>query len=212
VEPLISDNNKKGQLNGKIRKEIAAWTRWLHIYLSMFSFAILFFFAITGLTLNHTEWFADQQKSRSEKGEIPLNWISSPDTNQLKKLEIVEFLRKKHGLKGALSDFIIDENQLTVAFSGPAYGADVFIERENGKYDLSVTESGFFALINDLHKGRDTGKRWAILIDISAILMMLVSLTGLVMMFYLKKKRLAGFVIAIIGLVLTYLFYAIWVP
>jgi hypothetical protein len=41
---------------------------------------------------------------------------------------------------------------------------------------------------------------------------MLVSLTGLVMMFYLKKKRLAGFVIAIIGLVLTYLFYAIWVP
>jgi uncharacterized protein len=212
VEPLISDNNKKGQLNGKMRKEIAGWTRWLHIYLSMFSFAILFFFAITGLTLNHTEWFADQQKSRSGKGEMQLKWINSPDTNQLKKLEIVEFLRKKHGLKGALSDFIIDENQLTVAFSGPGYGADIFIERETGKYDLSVTESGFFALINDLHKGRDTGKPWSILIDISAILMMLVSLTGLVMMFYLKKKRLAGFVIAVIGLVLTYLFYAIWVP
>jgi uncharacterized protein len=212
VEPLITDSSKKGQLNGKIRKEIAAWTRWLHIYLSMFSFAILFFFAITGLTLNHTEWFADQQKSTSDKGELPLSWINTPDTNQIKKLDIVEFLRKKYKLKGALSDFIIDENQLTISFSGPAYAADIFIARETGKYDLSVTESGFFALINDLHKGRDSGKPWSLLIDISAILMMLVSLTGLVMMFFLKKKRLAGFIIAVIGLILSYLFYAIWVP
>jgi hypothetical protein len=28
-------------------------SRWLHIYLSMASFGILFFFAVTGLTLNH---------------------------------------------------------------------------------------------------------------------------------------------------------------
>ncbi len=212
MEPGISDNNKKNQFNGKTRRVIAGWTRWLHIYLSMFSFAILFFFAITGLTLNHTEWFADQQKSTSDKGEIPLSWINTPDTNHIKKLDIVEFLRKKHALKGALSDFIIDENQITIAFSGPAYSADFFIEKETGKYDLSVTESGFFALINDLHKGRDSGKTWSVLIDISAILMMLVSITGLIMMFFLKKKRLAGFIIAIIGLVLSYLFYAIWVP
>ena len=212
MEPGTSDNIKTNQLNGKIRKVVAGWSRWLHIYLSMFSFAILFFFAITGLTLNHTEWFSDQQKSTSYKGEITLGWINSTDTNQIKKLDIVEFLRKKHNIKGALSDFIIDEDQVTIAFSGPAYSADFFIERETGKYDLSVTESGFFALINDLHKGRDSGKPWSVLIDISAILMMLVSLTGLVMMFFLKKKRLAGFIIALIGLVLSYLFYAIWVP
>jgi uncharacterized protein len=211
VEPEVSDN-KKNQLNGKIRREIAGWIRWLHIYLSMFSFAILFFFAVTGLTLNHTEWFADQQKSTSDKGEIPLSWINSPDSGNIKKLDIVEFLRKNHKLKGALSDFIIDESQITIAFSGPAYSADFFIERATGKYDLSVTESGFFALINDLHKGRDSGKTWSLLIDLSAILMMLVSLTGLVMMFFLKKKRLAGFIIALIGLVLSYLFYALWVP
>ena len=39
----------------KRRTAIAA--RWLHIYLSMVSFAILFFFAVTGITLNHAEWF-----------------------------------------------------------------------------------------------------------------------------------------------------------
>jgi len=34
---------------------------------------------------------------------------------------------------------------------------------------------------NDLHKGRDTGKTWSILIDVSAVLMTLISLTGLIL-------------------------------
>jgi hypothetical protein len=178
----------------------------------MFSFAILFFFAITGLTLNHTEWFSDQQKSRTEKGIMDTAWFKTSDTNQVRKLEIVEFLRKEHRLKGALSDFIIDESQLTIAFSGPAYSADVFIEKETGAYDISIAQNGFFGMINDLHKGRDSGKAWSLLIDVSAILMILVSLTGLMMMFFLKKKRLAGFIIAIIGFILSYLVYIIWVP
>jgi uncharacterized protein len=206
--------NKKYQepSNGKFRREIAEWTRWLHIYLSMFSFAILFFFALTGLTLNHTEWFADQQKSKTEKGSVDISWVNAADTHLVRKMEIVEYLRKEHRLKGALSDFIIDENQLTISFSGPAYSADVFVERETGSYDITIAQSGFFGLINDLHKGRDSGKGWSVLIDLSAILMILVSLTGIGMMFFLKKKRVAGFLIALIGLVLSYLCYLIWVP
>ena len=35
--------------------------RWLHIYGSMASFAVVLFFAVTGLTLNHQDWFANQQ-------------------------------------------------------------------------------------------------------------------------------------------------------
>ena len=205
-------NKRRDQLNGNLKRTFAGWTRWLHIYLSMFSFAILFFFAITGLTLNHTEWFTKQQKSRSSKGKLDSAWVNSPDTNHVRKLEIVEYLRKTNDLKGALSDFIIDESQLTISFKGPAYSADAFIERQTGEYDITITQSGFFGLINDLHKGRDSGKGWSLLIDISAVLMVLVSLTGLFMMFFLKKKRFAGFLIALIGFVLSYLVYAIWVP
>ncbi len=45
-------------------------SRWLHIYLSMVSFGIVFFFAITGLTLNHAEWFAGQQKALQVEGSV----------------------------------------------------------------------------------------------------------------------------------------------
>ena len=58
-------------LNGKnasFKQRFAVISRWLHIYLSMASFAIVFFFAVTGLTLNHTEWFADQQRTAQRTG------------------------------------------------------------------------------------------------------------------------------------------------
>lgn len=38
--------------------------------------------------------------------------------------------------------------------------------------------AGFGAVINDLHKGRDSGDTWQWLIDISAVLLAFVSLTG----------------------------------
>jgi hypothetical protein len=178
----------------------------------MVSFAILFFFAVTGLTLNHTEWFASQQTSKSIKGKLNNSWVNNADTLKLEKLKVVEFLRSVHRISGALSDFIIDEKQCTVAFSGPGYSADVFIDRQSGDYDITESYAGFVGVINDLHKGRDSGKTWSLVIDISAILMVLVSFTGIMMIFYLKRKRLSGVLIAIIGFILSYLIYKLFVP
>ncbi len=198
--------------NGFWYKSWSAWWRWLHLYLSMFSFAILFFFAITGLTLNHAEWFADQQRSSSNKGKLDALWVNNEDTLTIDKLKVVEFLRTKHKVSGALSDFIIDETQCTVAFSGPGYSADIFIDRQSGEYDITEAFSGFVGVINDLHKGRDSGKTWSLIIDISAILMVLVSFTGMIMIFYLKRKKGTGILVAVIGLILSWLVYRLFVP
>ena len=203
---------EKKTLNGFWQKSASAWWRWLHLYLSMVSFAILFFFAVTGLTLNHTEWFENQQTSKSIKGKLDNSWVNNADTLKVEKLKVVEFLRTAHRISGALSDFIIDDTQCTVAFSGPGYSADVFIDRESGSYDITESYSGFVGVLNDLHKGRDSGKTWSLVIDISAILMVLVSFTGMMMMVYLKRKRLASILVALAGLLLSYLLYRIFVP
>ncbi len=63
-------------------------------------------------------------------------------------------------LKGDIGDFIIDDNQCTLSFKGPGYSADAFVNRENGEYKLTETSLGIVAVMNDLHKGRDTGKKW----------------------------------------------------
>jgi hypothetical protein len=196
----------------RIKRNTSNWSRWLHIYLSMFSFIILLFFAITGITLNHTEWFADQQKTTSMNGKLNLQWVSVKDTARIAKLNIVEFLRNTHGIKGAVGEFSIDENQCTISFNGPGYTADAFVNREDGSYEVSETKTGIWGVLNDLHKGRDSGKTWAWLIDLSGVLMVLVSMTGLIMLFFLKKKRVSGILIMVLGGLICYLVYRIFVP
>ncbi|MBS1915740.1 MAG: PepSY-associated TM helix domain-containing protein [Bacteroidetes bacterium] len=185
--------------------------RWLHIYLSMISFAIVFFFAITGLTLNHADKFVDQLHTSQEKGKLDINWVKTTDTLRIAKLEIVEYLRKNNNITAALSDFRIDDSQIGVSFKGPGYAADAFINRETGEYDLTKTSAGFVGIINDLHKGRDTGSAWSLFIDICAILLALVSLTGILLLLFLKKRRLSGLIVAACGLLLAYFVYSIWI-
>ena len=204
--------SEKAKAPNRIKKLTNNWSRWLHIYLSMFSFVILFFFAITGITLNHTDWFADAQSTSTIKDSLKKEWVNVADSTRIPKLEIVEYLRNKHHTTGSLSEFTTDEYQCTIAFSGPGYSADFFVDRESGRYDLTIMRTGLVGLLNDLHKGRDSGKVWAWVIDISAVLMILVSLTGLLMLIFLKKKRVSGVLVIILGGVISYLVYKIWVP
>ena len=195
------------------KKGLAKLSRWLHIYLSMVSFAIVFFFSVTGLTLNHPGWLgADEQTVTKKKGGLNVKWVNSADTTKIAKLAVVEFIRKNHEVKGAVTEFRIDETELSLAFKGPAYSCDVFIDRGSGKYEISEITTGLVALMNDLHKGRDTGKGWSWIIDISAVFLILVSLSGLILLCFIKKKRIAGLITAFVGLMICYLIYVVFVP
>jgi hypothetical protein len=190
------------------KRRTAAWSRWLHIYLSMSSFAILFFFAITGVTLNHTDWFAQHQSSRQIRGSMNPQWLQP----EVRKLEIAEKLRQTHGIRSAITDFRIDDGQVSVSFKGPGYSADAFIDRAAGTYECNETTMGLVAILNDLHKGRDTGKVWSAVIDVSAILMVLVSLSGMVLIFFLHKRLVSGLFAVVGGGLASYLLYRFWVP
>ena len=111
------------------KKKIAAFSRWLHIYLSMLSFVVVLFFSVTGLTLNHANWFEGKEVEQKYAGSIPIAWVNVADTAQIKKLEIVELLRKNYGVKGYVSDFLIQDDQCSISFKGPGYSADVNIAR-----------------------------------------------------------------------------------
>lgn len=212
MEQKIRPAKKKYEKGFLFKKRTAAFSRWLHLYLSMFSFIIVLFFAVTGLTLNHTDWFDGKQIENKTEGKFSPDWVNNPDTSKIKKLEIVELLRKQYHITGYVSDFYIQEDECAVSFKGPGYSADAFINREDGTFQLTEIKAGAFGILNDLHKGRDSGKKWAWLIDVSAVFLVVVSLSGLVMLFFLKKKRLGAFAVAIVGGIISYLVYKIWVP
>ena len=51
------------------------------------------------------------------------------------------------------------------------------------------------AIVNDLHKGRDTGAVWGAVIDLSAAVLVFVSLTGLILLYFVHKYRVAGVIL-----------------
>jgi hypothetical protein len=192
----------------------------------MLGLATILFFGVTGVTLNHPDWvFGGAERVVQAEGKVDPRWLnpgsggstsgsnSQPDGERaVMKLEIVEHLRSTHGIRGALADFRADERECSVTFKGPGYSADAFIDRETGKYSLTESRHGLIAVINDLHKGRDTGPAWSILIDVSAVAMTVISLTGLVLLFYLKLRRIPGLVVTAVGTIVVVLVYVLWVP
>jgi hypothetical protein len=207
-------------LRRRLAIRLAAWMRWLHIYLSMFGLAAVLFFSVTGLTLNHPSWFAGAERTVQAGGRLDARWLhwdgstaSNADPGgQVAKLEVVEHLRKTHGLRGALTEFRVDVEECLVAFKGPAYAADAFIDRSTGRYTLTETSHGLVAVINDLHKGRDSGPSWSIVIDVAAVLMAVIALTGLVLLFYLKMRRVRGLVVVALGTAVVVAVYWLGVP
>jgi uncharacterized protein len=208
----ISRKSAHYSLGTRIRKGTATVTRWLHIYLSMVSFAVVFFFAATGITLNHAEWFSRQVQTKHYRGIVPPPLLHQSSDQQPDKLGIVEMLRNTHKIHGSVSDFRVEDSQISISFKGPGYAADAFIDATNGSYDLAETRSGFVAVINDLHKGRDTGSVWSIVIDVSASLLVLVSMTGLVLIWFVYKRRTSGLILAASAGVLCWLVYRAFVP
>jgi hypothetical protein len=213
-------------LKRRLSIRFAKLMRWLHIYLSMFGLAVVLFFSVTGLTLNHPDWFPlVGERTTEAEGKIRPEWLDRKDPSgarnereasdpsaRVAKLEIVEHLRATHAIHGALAEFRIDDQECVVSFKGPAYAADAFIDLASGSYRLSQTYHGLVALVNDLHKGRDSGPVWSAVIDVSAVLMTIISLTGLVLIFYLKLRRVSGVVVALASAAAIFALYRQWVP
>ena len=210
-ESLKITPSAPGKPKQVLRKRTASFSRWLHLYLSMLSFVVVLFFSVTGITLNHADWFDGQQVEKKRSGTLPAAWVNVPDTAKINKLAVVEFLRSKYKIKGAVVDFLVEDDHCSLSFKGPGYSADAFINRKQGTFELTEVRLGLVAVLNDLHKGRDSGPGWSWLIDVSAGFLVVVSLSGLAMLFFLKNKRMKGILVAVVGGALCYLVYGLWV-
>lgn len=193
------------------RRQTAMAARWLHIYGSMISLAVVLFFSATGLMLNHPQWFAGAERVRELAGSLDRSWVAGDDT-AVDRLRIVESLRATHGITGAVADFRVDGPDMSIAFKGPGYAADAFVDRATGHYTLTETRLGLAAIVGDLHKGRDSGGAWSAVIDVSAALLCFVSFSGLLLLYFLHRHRTAGALLVALGGLATYAVYAILVP
>ncbi len=186
-----------------LRLRIHGLLRLGHIYLSMFSLLAILFFSLTGITLNHPEWaFTNAEIKRELRGQLPAGWKKGQSADWF---VIAEYLRAKNGVRGAASGKEMDESEGSITFKAPGYTADCFFDPKTGSYDLTISAQGFTGVMNDFHRGRDAGTMWKWLVDISGVLLVFISLTGLGLLYYLKKVRVLAFIAMGVGTLLVYI-------
>jgi hypothetical protein len=191
-----------------MNRTFVAWTRTIHIYLTMAALGLMLFFAVTGFTVNHEDWFgATTPRTRNVSGVTPAEWVKAED-----RLRIVEHLRSQFGVNGAMTDFESDEEKFRVVFKGPGRVCEATISRPDGKTEVEIKSFGLAGRINDLHRGRDAGEPWRWVIDASAALILLAAATGVILWLALPKRRNVGIVALVLGVALSVAFYWALVP
>jgi hypothetical protein len=184
--------------------------RLVHVYLTMFGFLLVLFFALTGFMLNHDEWFgSDEPYKRTTTGSVPTRLLKPPD-----KLAIVELLRKDFGVRGALDDFD-DKDEgapVRVVFKAPGRQDEATIQRSDGQTTVVHESRGLIALMTDLHRGKSTGLAWGLVIDGVCVLLLIISSTGLILWSSLRGRAHYGLVVMGLGLVVGVGVYYLFVP
>jgi uncharacterized protein len=193
------------------------WARFIHVYLTMFAFLVILFFAATGFMLNHPDWFQlDIDDERTETGNLPSNLLEDPEKH---KLEIVEALRKDFRVSGFVDSFDAPSNDpIAVKFKSPGQETDVTIQPEDGQTSVTFKTRGIFilGLLTDLHRGEGAGHHsgpvWAIVIDAVAILLLVISLTGLILWTSLRTRGNHGLTLMGLGALVGVVVYFVFVP
>ena len=163
--------------------------RMLHGYLSAAAFLLLMFFAASGLLLNHPNWFgAERQDAEPVIVELELNALAAAQASETPEQAFEDLMRDQANIRGQLKDASISERDAMLRFAGVKGGTDVFIDFELAEAEVETSKANLTSIIHDLHRGKDAGKVWKFMIDITAILILVMSVIGLILFFSLRFR------------------------
>src|SRR6185369_4532961 len=186
---------------------VAHWALLTHIYISMAGFTLALLFGATGLTLNHQDFGFSEPKTSSSEIMLDRELIDNADQAALENA-----IRQKLGIRSRATDYHDDTDQIQMTFAVPGARTVVTINRSDGRGQVEKESRGALGMLDDLHKGFDTGNVWYWTIDVAAILLVISSLTGMVTLLALRARRRTGFIVAGLGVITVVTIYVIWVP
>ena len=199
------------------KRAIYNMSRALHIYISTALFFLLILFCVSGIVLNHVDWLKNDKSNGQISVAIADELLAQANT-QLNNLpaiypEIETYLASHYGLSKVKSiEWDKHDSLVMLDYPLPAGYAYAEFNFISGELLLDYQTGGILSVIGDLHKGRYTGEVWSWVIDISAGLMILFALTGMIILFQNRKKRLVGIWLTVLGIATPIVIYLCWVP
>ena len=177
----------------KPSKKTLNLARVVHVYVSMALLTLLLFFSVTGITLNHPEWFNDHQASVIEK-EQTIEGITEQltDQNELTKAQqqkITEQVEQAFSISLQSITPELMSGELFYSSKQAGLSTSIAVDLETGEAFYEQTHYGWWAVLNDLHKGRNTSNFWGWIIDLSSILFIIFAITGFILAMPQKRFR-----------------------
>lgn len=184
-------------------KQLHTW-HWISAAISLVGMML---FAITGITLNHASSIPAEPVVKETVVEMPAPLVERlvdfpEETTDPVPDYVVRWAREaiKVDLQGRPTETTPQE--IYVALTMPGGDAWMTLDRETGEVVHEKTTRGAIAYLNDLHKGRNSGKVWFWFIDVFAVACVIFTLTGLALVWLHARSRPSSWPLVGLGLLI----------
>ena len=185
------------------------FSRMWHAYLSAAAFIVLIFFSFSGILLNHPEWLNSGKVATPAPVTVNLSLKTLEETlaGDLPGPALARIIEDEARVIGAFKAADISKFDVTLRYTGVKGDTLVFIDRETGLAEIEVEPASLASIIHNLHRGKEAGAVWKAIIDISAVIILAMSLVGFVLFLSLRlrlatsMKVIAGSVVGL-GLII----------
>lgn len=182
------------------RRDFYRHARYVHGWLSAFAFIVLFFFALTGLFLNHPAWFESTPEEQPIILQLPQQLQKQLLEQENPSTALLDYVRGQHDLIGRYQSSEVMDQEVMIRLESPAGSTDIWAMLDSGEVEVTAKPASTVSLISDLHKGKNTGTAWSWLIDISAIVILLLSVAGYILFLSIKSRLITHLLLTAISL------------
>ena len=173
----------------------------------MAGFLLVLLFAVTGITLNHQDLGWGEPQTTTTTMSLPMDVVQHAD-----RAAVATALQSALHVSTPMSEFQAYDEEINVSFHSPGRRLQAIVNRTDGTVKVVSETRGAIGVINDLHKGMETGAAWRVLVDATAALIGFSAITGIVTLVSLPKRRFAGLVTTGAGALAILLVYLWFVP
>lgn len=193
-------------------KNFITINRKLHIYLGLFLVLFIWLFFVSGLIMNHGKWKAGNFYVKRVEEKIDIN-VSASIIND--NPDVVNTLKNHLDIAGEVSNIRLKKGDVGFRVSSPGLIQEVNVD-STGKGSLKMMKYNFWGKLHTLHLFNGMNKNdpeqrpdwmvtklWRIMMDTTAIVLIILSLGSWIMWYKVRKDYKAGYIFLAAGWIIA---------
>jgi hypothetical protein len=191
-------------------KQLYVW-HWVSSAIALIG---MLFFAVTGITLNHSARMEAKHRIVEKEAWLPdslRGQIENSSGDAPLPVELVNWLRQNFSV--SVTRYKPEWSEADIYISMPRPGGDswISIDRNDGYVLYEITSRGVIAYMNDLHKGRHTGVAWSWFLDAFSVAAIIFCMTGFFLLLVHAKRRPSTWPLIAAGFLLPFVIIIIFI-